>query len=536
MKVYTLRLNTLLFLASFMTILCLISHYHQLTANERCPRSVESRSVGLATTVNDNQNDCRHYFGKFISQAWEDTGLSLTELQNLQTTLQRREDDDCECEGGFYGPLKTNVKYRREKELEKLEKEQKDKREPFVMCPAMSPIAYLGSGLTVEPLEAVRLKGISIVDIPTMQGNKEFLLEFISIRRLGVLRIDLPEKYGQSVGMSGQNSNQLKIFTAMNVSETNNILKNIIYTSKVYDIDARDIIEVRFRGFSINIQIHIRREPFPRLYDVRDDESINKKVTVIAKTFMRYDAVNAMVQSVHKFYPNMTIIIADDSEHIQKIPGNNVKHFIMPFAEGWFAGRNLALSQVRTPYFFILDDDMMFTKNTKLDKMVEILEDPNLKIDIVSTRVEKDEGVMLKTLFTTSIYERGFSKDGYCVNRIYNAKHGYLEDYPECEIADEIPNAFMGRTLSVRSVGFDPMLDRIGHYEFLFDAFGKLGIVCCKDVRVRHAQIRTAEYEKFRYSDGVGKNKGFGGRALYSIYKNNLKCMSGMRQKGPHYN
>nr|XP_002737791.1 PREDICTED: beta-1,4 N-acetylgalactosaminyltransferase 1-like [Saccoglossus kowalevskii] len=449
--------------------------------------------------------------------------------------MREREAEECECDGGFHGPLKTSEKYRRKKEMEKWEGEQIRKQEPFVMCQAMSPISYVGAGIILEPLTSASLRGISIVDLPTMQGEQEFVVELISTNGLGTISVELSGRYRDTVGLAGQDSSKLKLYTTMNITDMNKVLKTLVYKSSVYDIDARDVIEVRYRGFSVHVHVHVKREPFPRLFDVQDSDDITKKVTVITKTFMRYGAVRTMIDSVHKYYPNMTIIVADDSEHPQKIAGNNVKHFIMPFAEGWFAGRNLALSQVRTPYFFILDDDMLFCDNTKLESLLKLLEDPKLNIDVVSARMENTDGQLMKLLFTTSIFERGNSKDGYCVNRVFNARHSYLDEYPDCELADEIPNAFLGRTLSVRSVGFDPMLDRVGHYEFLFDAMGKLKIASCKNVRVRHAQVRTPEYDKYRYADGVGKNKGFGGRALYSIYKNNLKCMSGMRQKGPHY-
>lgn len=42
--------------------------------------------------------------------------------------------------------------------------------------------------------------------------------------------------------------------------------------------------------------------------------------------------------------------------------------------QGWFAGRNLAVSQVTTKYFLWLDDDFEFTENTKIEKLVEVME------------------------------------------------------------------------------------------------------------------------------------------------------------------
>lgn len=50
--------------------------------------------------------------------------------------------------------------------------------------------------------------------------------------------------------------------------------------------------------------------------------------------------------------------------------------------QGWFAGRNLAVSQVTTKYVLWADDDFIFTANTKLERMVDILEKTTL--DLVS--------------------------------------------------------------------------------------------------------------------------------------------------------
>lgn len=48
--------------------------------------------------------------------------------------------------------------------------------------------------------------------------------------------------------------------------------------------------------------------------------------------------------------------------------------------QGWFAGRNLAVSQVTTKYVLWVDDDFIFTANTKLEKLVDILEKTTLDL------------------------------------------------------------------------------------------------------------------------------------------------------------
>lgn len=52
--------------------------------------------------------------------------------------------------------------------------------------------------------------------------------------------------------------------------------------------------------------------------------------------------------------------------------------------QGWFAGRNLAVSQVTTKYFLWVDDDFQFTENTKIEKLVEVMEAVP-ELDVVSS-------------------------------------------------------------------------------------------------------------------------------------------------------
>ena len=49
-------------------------------------------------------------------------------------------------------------------------------------------------------------------------------------------------------------------------------------------------------------------------------------------------------------------------------------------AQGWFAGRNLAVSQVSTKYVLWVDDDFIFTARTRLEKLVDVLERTSLDL------------------------------------------------------------------------------------------------------------------------------------------------------------
>jgi len=70
---------------------------------------------------------------------------------------------------------------------------------------------------------------------------------------------------------------------------------------------------------------------------------------IFRKTYMRYKCVRHLIYSIQKFYPNIAILVADDSEiaHREQLTEfKNIYHFYMPPNYGWFAGRNLLVSQV----------------------------------------------------------------------------------------------------------------------------------------------------------------------------------------------
>ena len=53
--------------------------------------------------------------------------------------------------------------------------------------------------------------------------------------------------------------------------------------------------------------------------------SINEKVSIIVKTFKRYSCLDRLVKSIRKYYPFISIIIADDS------PGNDQNYLCMNY-------------------------------------------------------------------------------------------------------------------------------------------------------------------------------------------------------------
>lgn len=113
---------------------------------------------------------------------------------------------------------------------------------------------------------------------------------------------------------------------------------------------------------------------------------INKELTLIIKTFERPKSLKRLLKSINKFYKNIKVIIIDDSKNKlneKKLTSihKNINYNYIGFNKGVSYGRNKGIELSNTKYVMILDDDMVFTKNTNLYKLYEIID--KYKFDIV---------------------------------------------------------------------------------------------------------------------------------------------------------
>ncbi|XP_069031747.1 beta-1,4 N-acetylgalactosaminyltransferase 2-like [Embiotoca jacksoni] len=246
--------------------------------------------------------------------------------------------------------------------------------------------------------------------------------------------------------------------------------------------------------------------------------NINSQVTITTKTFLRYSQLKVLLNSIRHFYSKIKVIIADDSFEPEHITGENIQQYIMPPAQGWFAGRNLAVSQVTTKYFLWVDDDFVFTEKTKIEKLVEVME-ANPELDVIGGSVQGNR------FYFSLVYEEGEEMDGGCLYRKSHGKFHSLPGYPQCFLASGVVNFFLARTDAAQKVGFDPQLQRTAHSEFFMDGLGSLLVATCDDVGVGHQQQRykntDSRYKTFRNPErSVNEFK----LALH-FFKNHLKCI-----------
>jgi len=198
------------------------------------------------------------------------------------------------------------------------------------------------------------------------------------------------------------------------------------------------------------------------------------KLTAIIKTFERRYALKRLLDSIKQFYPNMHIIVVDDSKQPKYI--NSVEYIQMPYDSGVSAGRQKALEAVKTPYVLLLDDDFIFYSETKLeDAMNTIMRYP--QIDIMGGEV---------------INLPSFKSADYSIAKLHrNNKKSILPNgtlIGDLPVYDKVPNFYIARTERLKLVGWDPKIKRLDHADFFTRAKGVLVTVFNKQFKILHAQ------------------------------------------------
>ncbi|XP_073720782.1 beta-1,4 N-acetylgalactosaminyltransferase 2-like isoform X3 [Misgurnus anguillicaudatus] len=372
----------------------------------------------------------------------------------------------------------------------------------LVLAPPNTPLQYPIRGFRVTPMTKTLIPGLSV-----QTQNRELYKVSLRVQK-GLLSVmDVKE----DTIVFGQNEGNLTI-SSSSLEHLNELLSRVTYTSTIFHIKTEDLAYFSFENHEVIFPIEIRRQSVPYLYDPGKD--INSQVTVLVKAFLRYKELNALIQSIRVNYPKIKIIVADDSLDPEMVVGENIEHYIMPPAQGWFAGRNLALSQVTTKYFLWVDDDFVFLNETRIERFVEIMEAVP-ELDVVGGQVGNN-----KFAFKLN-YKEGNSEGG-CISRV-RGFYAPLPGFKGCFFVDGVVNYFMGRTDAVRKVGFDPFLKKVGHSEFFIDGLGELLVVTCQGLKIGHQKkTYTPDYGKYRHPPKADSEN----KLTHHYFKNHLKCIN----------
>lgn len=208
-------------------------------------------------------------------------------------------------------------------------------------------------------------------------------------------------------------------------------------------------------------------------------------VTAIVKTFERPRLLARLIASLQRHFPGLTIIVADDSRQPAQLAG--VRTLSLDYDSGVSAGRQAALDQVESELTWVLDDDFVAYRGTRLGRVVRTLRQQP-RLDLVGGRV------IDLPLWTA----RGSLRD-----RVYPTERQPLVPLGtrlgDAEVCDKVPNFFVARTERLRQVGWDAQLKRVEHADFFTRARGVLVTGFDPGFSCLHAQAPfDAEYMRKR--------------------------------------
>ncbi|XP_042555069.1 beta-1,4 N-acetylgalactosaminyltransferase 1 [Dipodomys spectabilis] len=414
----------------------------------------------------------------------------------------------------------------REQEFQAFLSRSQSPADQLLIAPANSPLQYPLQGVEVPPLRSILVPGLSL-----QAASGQELYQVNLSASLGTW--DVAGEVG-GVTITGEGHPDLTLASS-GLDQLNRQLQLVTYSSRSYQANTADTVRFSTAGHEAAFTIRIRHPPNPRLYPSGSPPqgaqyNISALVTIATKTFLRYDRLRALIASIRRFYPTVTVVIADDSDKPERVSGPHVEHYLMPFGKGWFAGRNLAVSQVTTKYVLWVDDDFIFTARTRLERLVDVLE--RTPLDLVGGAVREISGFATTYRQLLSV-EPGAPGLGNCF-RQKRGFHHELVGFPGCVVTDGVVNFFLARTDKVREVGFDPRLSRVAHLEFFLDGLGSLRVGSCSNVIVDHASklklpwvsrdAGAETYARYRYPGSLDESQVAKHRLLF--FKHRLQCMT----------
>lgn len=199
---------------------------------------------------------------------------------------------------------------------------------------------------------------------------------------------------------------------------------------------------------------------------------------------MRPEALHALVSSIQKFYFDNQILIVNDGDKPLNYDAENIHCINTDFDIGVSAGRNLAVQNVKTPYFVLLDDDFEFSEQTNIKEFCRVQQKTNA--DIVIGAV--DNVCFGKFVFDDDVLRR---KKVTCNNQGF------------CQV-DCGPNFFFAKTEAVKRVLWDENMRMMEHWDFFLRCKENgLRVFYTNRVKIKHNhdKFQPVEYKRYKQAN-----------------------------------
>jgi len=185
----------------------------------------------------------------------------------------------------------------------------------------------------------------------------------------------------------------------------------------------------------------------------------------MVKTLLRPHCLEPLLKSLRKFYPDEPVIVTDDSPepYPEVAEPYDVHYETFDYDIGIGTCYNWTIDHAETPYIVLLDDDFVFTEQTRIDRFLPFLEAG--VCDLVGGEVWNSR--------------RGINQS-FCGFFTQGAKPGKVLGWEDTKSLQKIPrntvkglafveitmNFFAARTDALREVRWDPRLKVCRHEDF----------------------------------------------------------------------
>lgn len=226
-------------------------------------------------------------------------------------------------------------------------------------------------------------------------------------------------------------------------------------------------------------------------------------VTIVVKSFCRHVSLWRFVVSAKRWYPNVPIIVCDDSfadtslwtdalKEVSEMPGVTLVR--LPYDSGLPAGRNAAVAAAKTSRIILCDDDFVVTEETRIENLLSILD---TGYDIVGGVVRMDGA-------RPENWTGRISYTGTAPNRTVHLtplENAAIEvNGLHCQDTDITLNFFAAKTESLRRVPWDTRYKITDEHVDSFLEWNRAGfkIAWTKSCVIGHWQESPGHYRSLR--------------------------------------
>uniref|UniRef100_A0A5F5Q4J6 Beta-1,4-N-acetyl-galactosaminyltransferase 1 n=2 Tax=Equus TaxID=9789 RepID=A0A5F5Q4J6_HORSE len=184
----------------------------------------------------------------------------------------------------------------REQEFQAFLSRSQSAADQLLIAPANSPLQYPLQGVEVQPLRSILVPGLSL---QAASGQEVYQVNLTA--SLGTWDVA-----GEVTGvtLTGEGRPDLTL-ASPGLDQLNRQLQLVTYSSRSYQANTADTGQY----------------------------NISALVTIATKTFLRYNRLRALIASIRRFYPTVTVVIADDSDKPESVSGPHIEHYLMPFGK-----------------------------------------------------------------------------------------------------------------------------------------------------------------------------------------------------------